>query len=76
MLSLSRAVVSGVARAPAAISQGGVTVFTRFNSTAQVPDLYFVKTKMLNVSNNVNILCVCLVFPECSQENNIWTSGR
>lgn len=36
MLSLTRAVVSGVARAPAAISQSGVTVITRFNSTAQV----------------------------------------
>ncbi|KAG7268570.1 hypothetical protein CRUP_003179 [Coryphaenoides rupestris] len=35
MLSLSRAVVSGVTRAPAAISQTGVTVITRFNSTTQ-----------------------------------------
>ncbi|AWP21533.1 putative potassium/sodium hyperpolarization-activated cyclic nucleotide-gated channel 2-like [Scophthalmus maximus] len=35
MLSLSRAVVSGVARAPAAVSQGGVTAISRFNSTAQ-----------------------------------------
>ena len=37
MLSFSRAVVSGVARAPAAVSQAGVTAITRFNSTAQVP---------------------------------------
>jgi len=36
MLSLSRAVVSGVTRAPAAISHTGVTVITRFNSTTQV----------------------------------------
>ncbi|XP_076005979.1 NADH dehydrogenase [ubiquinone] flavoprotein 1, mitochondrial [Genypterus blacodes] len=35
MLSLSRAILSGVARAPAAVSQGGVTAITRFNSTAQ-----------------------------------------
>ncbi|KAF7662792.1 hypothetical protein LDENG_00226910 [Lucifuga dentata] len=35
MLALSRAVVSGVARAPAAVSQGGVTTVIRFNSTAQ-----------------------------------------
>lgn len=44
MLSLSRAVVSGVARAPAAVSQGGVTAITRYNSTAQVPDLCLIKT--------------------------------
>lgn len=36
MLSLTRAVVGGVARAPPAVCQGGVTIITRFNSTAQV----------------------------------------
>lgn len=41
MLALSRAVVCGVARAPAAVSQGGVTAITRFNSTAQVTVLSF-----------------------------------
>lgn len=46
MLSLSRAVVSGVARAPAAVSQGGVTAITRFNSTAQVRGLLSCKTKV------------------------------
>ncbi|CAG5885923.1 unnamed protein product [Menidia menidia] len=35
MLSLSRSVVCGVVRAPAAASQGCVTAITRFNSTAQ-----------------------------------------
>ncbi|XP_015255364.1 PREDICTED: NADH dehydrogenase [ubiquinone] flavoprotein 1, mitochondrial isoform X3 [Cyprinodon variegatus] len=35
MLSLSRSVVCAAARAPAAVSQGGVTTLCRFNSTAQ-----------------------------------------
>lgn len=39
MLSLSRVVVGGVTRVPAAVSQGGVCAITRFNSTAQVPGL-------------------------------------
>lgn len=39
MLSLSRVVVGGVARVPAAVSQGGVCAITRFNSTSQVPGL-------------------------------------
>lgn len=43
MLSLSRVVIGGVTRVPAAVSQGGVCAITRFNSTAQVPALlYFV----------------------------------
>lgn len=36
MLSLTRAVVAGVARAPAAVCPAGVTAITRYNSTAQV----------------------------------------
>lgn len=39
MLSLSRIVVGGVVRVPAAVSQGGVCAITRFNSTAQVRGL-------------------------------------
>lgn len=42
MLSFTRAVVGGVARAPAAVSQGGVAALTRFSSTAQVPGTYAV----------------------------------
>lgn len=36
MLSLTRAVVGGVVRAPAAVCPVGVTAITRYNSTAQV----------------------------------------
>lgn len=39
MLSLTRAVVAGVARAPAAVCPAGVTSITRYNSTAQVLNL-------------------------------------
>lgn len=49
------------------------------DSTAQHRYLAYtlLTTQNWNSNNLVNIfLCVCLIFPECPEENNIWTSGR
>lgn len=66
MLSLSRAVVSGVVRAPAAVTQGGVTAITRFNSTAQVHSVYSVKTKINQLKGKSCVDILSLIFPESS----------
>lgn len=76
MLSLTRAVVGGVARAPPAVCQGGVTFITRFNSTAQVP-AYFLIQQYQNVNGRNEVNSAFVFFAtECSEENNIWTFGR
>lgn len=75
MLSLSRAVVSGVTRAPAAISQGGVSALTRFNSTGQV-----VRSVRLYDTFIITIWMYNHLYPfsftDSSKKDNIWASGR
>lgn len=76
MLSLSRSVICGVARAPAAVSQGGVAAITRYNSTAQVCCSLYLFKNDIEVHLFLTEGLTWLVYSEYSEEDKVWTTGR